>query len=148
MHSRKKGKSGSKRPSRIVKPDWCEVTAEECEKLVVDLYKKGEPTSKIGLILRDSYGIPLVKAITGKKIKQILIENKLTTPLPEDLTDLVKRALKVRKHLEDNHKDLEAKKGLNRIESKVYRLIRYYKKSGVLEESFKYKPDRVKLLIR
>lgn len=148
MHSRKKGKSGSKRPSRIIKPDWCEYTPEQVEELVIQLAKKGESASTIGLILRDSYGIPLVKAISGKKISQILKENKITTPLPEDLTALIKRALKVRKHLEDNKKDLEGTKGLHRIESKIYRLIKYYKKQGVVETDFKYRPDQVKILIR
>lgn len=148
MHSRKKGKSGSKRPSRIIKPEWCEYTAEQVEEMVIDFYKKGESPSKIGLILRDNYGIPLVKAVTGKKIKQILDEHDLKSPLPEDLTDLVKKALSIRKHLEENHKDLEAKKGLQRTESKIYRIINYYKKQGVLAPNFKYRPDQVKILIR
>jgi len=148
MHSRKKGKSGSRRPSRIVNPEWCEYSAEDTEKLIIDLYKKGESPSMIGLILRDSYGIPLVKAITGKTIKQILEDNELKSPLPEDLTNLAKRALNIRKHLEENKKDLEAKKGLNRVESKIYRLVKYYKKKGVLEPDFKYKPDKIKILIR
>ena len=149
MHSRKKGKSGSKRPSRIIRPEWLpeEYTAEKVEELVVQLAKKGESASTIGLILRDSYGIPLVKAITGKKISQILKDNKITNPLPEDLTALIRRALKVRKHLEENKKDLESTKGLHRIESKIYRLIKYYKKSGELEADFKYRPDKVKILI-
>ncbi len=150
MHSRKKGKSGSKRPSRIIKPEWLpeEYTPEKVEELVIQFAKKGESASKIGLVLRDSYGIPLVKAITGKKITQILKDNKITNPLPEDLTALIRRALKVRKHLEENKKDLEGKKGLHRIESKIYRLIKYYKKSGVLEVDFKYRPDKVGILIR
>jgi small subunit ribosomal protein S15 len=148
MHSRKKGKSGSKRPSRLLKPEWCEYTAEQVEDLVIQLSKKGESASTIGLVLRDSYGIPLVKAITGKKITQILKENKIINPLPEDLTSLIRRALKVRKHLEENQKDLEGTKGLHRIESKIYRLIKYYKKSGVLESDFKYKPDKVAIMIR
>ncbi|MHA1341623.1 MAG: 30S ribosomal protein S15 [Promethearchaeota archaeon] len=148
MHSRKKGKSGSKRPSRIIKPEWCEYTAEEVEKLVVDLFKKGESPSSIGLILRDSYGIPLVKAVTGKKIKNILEENNLSTPLPEDLTNLIKKALNIRKHLESNKKDLNSKKGLQRTESKIYRLIKYYKRKGILPKDFKYRPEEVKLLVR
>jgi len=148
MHSRKKGKSGSKRPSRIIKPEWLETSGEQVVDLIVQLAKKGETASTIGLILRDSYGIPLVKAVTGKTISQILKDNKITTPLPEDLTALVKRALKVRKHLEENKKDLEGTKGLHRIESKIYRLVKYYKQKGVLESDFKYRPDKVAILIR
>jgi small subunit ribosomal protein S15 len=148
MHSRKKGLSGSKRPSRIVKPEWVTQSAEEIENQVVDLYKKGETPSKIGLILRDSYGIPLVKAVAGKTVKQILDSHDLKSPLPEDVMNLVKRALHIRKHLESNKKDLESKKGLNRVESKIYRLVRYYKSIGVLDPNFKYRPEEVKILIR
>jgi len=147
MHSRKKGKSGSKRPSRIVKPDWCEFTAEQVEEMVVEQFKKGVPPSQIGLILRDSYGIPLVRAITGKKIKQILEENNLKTTLPEDLMNLARKALNIRKHLEENHKDLDSKKGLQRTEAKIYRLIKYYKRKGVLPADFKYQIDKIKILL-
>jgi small subunit ribosomal protein S15 len=148
MHSRKKGKSGSKRPSRIIKPEWVDFTAEEVEEKVVELSKKGETPSRIGLILRDSFGIPLVKAITGKKIQQILYEHDLRSPLPEDLMNLAKKALNIRKHLEENKKDLEGRKGLNRVESKIYRLVKYYKEKGVLKPEFKYRPDEIGILIR
>ncbi len=110
--------------------------------------KKGETASIIGLRLRDQYGIPLVKAITGKRIHKILQEHNITTPLPEDFTQLAKKALNIRKHLEENKKDLESKKGLQRTEAKLYRLLTYYKDQGIIESDFKYKPEKVKLLIR
>jgi small subunit ribosomal protein S13e len=34
--------------------------------------KKGLTPSQIGVVLRDSYGIPQVKAVTGSKILRIL----------------------------------------------------------------------------
>ncbi len=142
MHSRKKGKSGSVRPPRLTDPPvWIELTPDEVENEVVKLARKGFSKSMIGLKMRDSRGIPLVKVVTGKKISQILENNDITSPLPEDLTNLVKKALSIRKHLEDNHKDLEAKKGLNRTESKIYRLIKYYRKKKVLAPDFKYSPE-------
>jgi small subunit ribosomal protein S15 len=101
----------------------------------------------IGTILRDSYGIPLVKVVTGKKINDILEENEIESTLPEDLSNLVKKALNIRKHLETNHKDLETKKGLQRTESKIYRLIKYYKKKQVLPLDFKYEPDKIRTLV-
>ena len=137
-----KGKSGSKRPPRIKKPDWVTYSAEEVEQLVVQFGKKGDTASAIGLKLRDQYGIPLVKAITGKKIAQILKEHEITTPLPEDMTALIKKALNVRRHLEENKKDLESKKGLQRTEAKVYRLLKYYKAQGILEQDFKVQAQR------
>ena len=147
MHSRKKGKSGSTRPARLEKPVWVELSSEEVENEVVKLAKKGFSQSLIGVILRDSHGIPLVKVVTGKSISQILQEHEIKSPLPEDLTNLVKKALTLRKHLESNHKDLDSKKGLQRTESKIYRLIKYYKKSGELQADFKYSPETIRTIV-
>jgi len=147
MHSRKKGKSGSTRPARLEKPVWVELSSEEVENEVVKLARKGFSQSLIGVVLRDSYGIPLVKVVTGKSINQILKEHDIETPLPEDLTNLVKKALTLRKHLESNHKDLESKKGLQRTESKIYRLIKYYKGKKVLESDFKYDPEKIRTIV-
>ncbi len=147
LHSRKKGRSGSTRPPRLEKPVWVERSAEEVENLVVKLARKGFSKSMIGIILRDSYGIPLVKVVSGKKISKILEAQEIESALPEDLLNLVKKALNIRKHLEANHKDLEGKKGLQRTESKIFRLIRYYKKKGVLPPEFKYKPEEIRTLV-
>ncbi len=148
MHSRKKGKSGSVRPPRLTDPPvWIELSPTEVENEVVKLARKGHSKSLIGVKMRDSRGVPLVKVVTGKKISQILESNDITSPLPEDLSNLVKKALNVRKHLEENHKDLEAKKGLNRTESKIYRLIKYYRKKGVLAPDFNYDPESIRTLV-
>ncbi len=147
MHSRKKGKSGSTRPARLEKPVWIELSPEEVENEVVKLARKGHSKSLIGTIMRDSRGVPLVKVVVGKKISQILKENDIKAPLPEELANLVKKSLSIRKHLEENHKDLEAKKGLNRTESKIYRLIKYYKKKKKLAPDFKYDPEKIRTLI-
>lgn len=147
MHSRKKGRSGSTRPARLEKPAWVELSSEEVENEVIKLARKGFSQSLIGVILRDSYGVPLVKVVTGKSISQIFKENEIEAPLPEDLTNLVKKALTLRKHLESNHKDLDSKKGLQRTESKIYRLIKYYKEKKVLEPDFKYDPDRIRTIV-
>jgi small subunit ribosomal protein S15 len=148
LHSRKKGKSGSTRPVVLKKPDWCTVTAEEVEKEVIRLATHGESMAKIGLILRDTFQTPLVKVITGKKISQILKENNITTSLPEDMRFLAMKAARIRSHLERNPKDLDSKKGLQRTESKIHRLIKYYKAKGILDKSFKYKHEEIKILLR
>jgi len=147
MHSRKKGSSGSTRPARLEKPEWIELAPEEVESEVVRLARRGHSKSMIGTIMRDSRGVPLVKVVAGKKISQILKENEIETLLPEELANLVRKALTIRKHLESNHKDLEAKKGLNRTESKIYRLIKYYKKKKVLPQDFKYDVEKIRTLV-
>ncbi len=147
MHSRKKGKSGSTRPARLEKPVWVELSPGEVENEVVKLARRGHSKSMIGTIMRDSRGVPLVKIVAGKKVSQILESNDIKEPLPEDLSNLVTRALNIRKHLENNHKDLETKKGLNRTEAKIYRLIKYYKKKKVLAADFKYDPEKIRTLV-
>jgi small subunit ribosomal protein S15 len=147
MHSRKKGRSGSTRPARLEKPVWIELSPEEVESEVVKLARKGQSKSMIGTIMRDSRGVPLVKVVTGKKVSQILEENDIKTPLPEELANLIRKALSIRKHLETNHKDLSSKKGLQRTESKIYRLIKYYKKKKVLAPDFKYDVERIRTLV-
>ena len=147
IHSGKKGKSGSTRPPRLEKPAWIERSAEEVENLVVKLAKKGLSKSTIGIVLRDSYGIPLIKVVTGKKISQLLEKNEIKTALPEDLTNLVKKALSIRKHIEIKRKDLEAKKGLQSTEAKIYRLIKYYKEIKILPYDFKYVPETIGTLV-
>ena len=147
MHSRKKGKSSSTRPARLEKPVWVELSPGEVENEVVKLARRGHSKSMIGTIMRDSRGVPLVKIVTGKKVSQILESNDIKEPLPEDLSNLVRKALNIRKHLENNHKDLETKKGLNRTEAKIYRLIKYYKKKKVLAADFKYDPEKIRTLV-
>jgi len=147
MHSRKKGKSSSTRPARLEKPVWVELSPGEVENEVVKLARRGHSKSMIGTIMRDSRGVPLVKIVAGKKVSQILESNDIKEPLPEDLSNLVRKALNIRKHLENNHKDLETKKGLNRTESKIYRLIKYYKKKKVLAADFRYDPEKIRTLV-
>ncbi len=118
---------------------------EEVEELVVSLYRKGYPPSMIGIILRDTYGIPSVRAVTGKKLVRILRERGLAPEIPEDLANLIRRAARVRRHLEEHPKDYHSKRGLQLIESKIHRLVKYYKRIGVLPPDWEYKPERVSI---
>ncbi len=93
MHSRKRGKSGSTKPIIKDKPVWVKYSKKEIEQIIVKLGKEGLTSAKIGLKLRDIYGIPDVKTITGKKITKILKENNLLPEIPFDLMDLMKNIL-------------------------------------------------------
>jgi len=121
---------------------------QEVENLVIELAKKGYLPSEIGRILRDQYGIPSVKEITGKKILQILEEHNLAPTIPEDLMYLMKRAVRTWKHLQRHPKDMVSKRGLMLIESKIKTLIKYYKRTGKLPEEFKYSRERAEMYIR
>ena len=72
---------------------------KEVEDLVVTLAKDDVKPSSIGLVLRDTHGVPSVKTVTGKSITQILNEAKLLSTIPEDLSALVEKAKKLKKHL-------------------------------------------------
>ncbi|HDI31331.1 MAG TPA: 30S ribosomal protein S15 [Thermofilum sp.] len=141
--SKEKGKSHSTRPARLGVPAWVKYSPKDVEELVISLYRKGYPPSMIGTILRDQYGIPLVKAITGKKITRILRERGLQPDIPEDLYNLIRRAVRVRRHLEEHPKDYHSKRGLQLLESKVRRLVKYYKRRGMLPEDWEYKPEKM-----
>ena len=147
MYSRKKGKSGSNKPSQDMKANWVRYSAKEIESLILKLFKAGNKPSKIGLILRDSYGIPSVKLITNKSITKILEENKSEMELPEDLFSLIKNQISIVEHLENNKKDETAKRGLILVESKIRRLIKYYKSKGKISQDWKYRRDQAKLLV-
>ena len=147
MHSRRKGKAGSLRPAKPTKPTWIRYKPNEIELLITKLAKEGKSTSKIGIILRDSYGIPDVKLLTGKTITKILKEKNLITGLPENLQDLIKKAIAVRKHLEANKKDMTAKRGLQLTESKIRRLTKYYKKTKVLPKDWNYDPSKARTYV-
>jgi len=99
----------------------------------------------IGLLLRDTYGIPSVRAVTSKKLLKILEERGLKPEIPEDLANLIRRAARVRRHLEEHPKDYHSKRGLQLIESKIHRLAEYYKRVGVLPSDWEYKPERLSI---
>lgn len=119
-------------------PKWVDYTPEDVENLVVNLARRGYSPSMIGIVLRDQYGIPLVKAVTGKTITEILRNNGLSPSIPEDLNNLIKRAENIKRHLEEHPKDKSSRRGLQLIESKIWRLIKYYKSRGVLPSDWKY----------
>lgn len=148
MYARKRGKSGSKRPSLKTPPRWIRYKKNEVEKLVINLAKEGRSSSGIGLILRDQFGIPLVKNVTNKTIAQIMKENKIYPEYPEDIFNLIKKAVNLRDHLEKNKKDYTSKKGLELLESKIRRLGKYYVRKKVLPEDWKYLPEKAKLLVQ
>ncbi len=147
IHARVKGKSGSKKPLESKIPKWVEKKPKEIITLVEKLAKQDLSSSQIGLTLRDSYGVPSVKLITGKSISDILKDAKLVGKIPEDLKNLIKRAITIRKHLALNRKDNFSRRGLQLTEAKIRRIQKYYKTKGVLPADWNYHPDRAELLV-
>lgn len=144
---RDKGESHSIRPVRIGPPKWVRYTEEEVATLAVELARLGYTPSMIGVILRDQYGIPLVKSITGVKLTKILSKHGVLPPIPEDLLRLMAKAVNLRRHLSEHPKDYTSKRGLIETESKINALIKYYKRIGRLPQDFIYMPERARILV-
>lgn len=145
-YSRSKGKAGSKKPHGS-KPAWIRYKAKEVELLIVKLSKAGKTTSQIGMHLRDTYGVPDVRKVIGKKISQVLAGKKLLKKLPEDLSALIKRTIALREHIAKNKHDMPSKRGLIITESKIKRLTKYYTKSGKLPKDWRFDPTQAEMYI-
>jgi small subunit ribosomal protein S15 len=89
--------------------------------------------------MRDRFAVPLVKSITGKNIQEILAANKQASAVPEDLGALLRKAEDLRRHLEKNKKDAVNKRSLAMLESKIHRLVKYYRAHGQLRPEWQYK---------
>ncbi|MBN1330850.1 MAG: 30S ribosomal protein S15 [Candidatus Heimdallarchaeota archaeon] len=148
MHSRTRGKSSSKRPPHATIPDWISQTPEEIEQKIIDLAKQGLSSAMIGTVLRDTYGIPSSKLIIKEKISEVMKREGIYPQFPEDFRYLVSKALSLRRHLDAHPKDLHSKYGLQKIESKIRRLQKYYQKKGVIPTTFKYNPQTAATIVR
>lgn len=129
-------------------PEWVPLNATEIEELIVKMAKDGFTSARIGLVLRDQYGVPDVKLATGKTVTEIMKEKDVAPALPEDLSNLMRRAISLNVHLRNNHGDVSNKRGLNLIEAKIRRLERYYKKNGVLAADWKYSLKTAELMLK
>jgi small subunit ribosomal protein S15 len=138
IHSHRHGKSHQTRPPSKSTPSWVTTSAEEARTTALKLAKDGVSPSRIGQILRDDYGVPLVKSLVGKSLGRVLAEGKASPKLPQDLQDLIDRAQRVQRHLKGHKSDRKNVHSLELVEAKIYRLSKYYKRKGLLPSDFKY----------
>jgi small subunit ribosomal protein S15 len=139
MHTHRHGKSHSIRPAILRVPSWITQSPKEIEELVVKYTKDGFTPSQIGNKLRDQHAIPLIKSITKKGIGEILEESDLKAEMPEDLENIVNKAVGLQKHLKVNRGDYRNVRSLELLEAKVHRLSVYYKRIGRIPKTWKYK---------
>ncbi len=150
MHTRRKGRSSSKRPPVIMMPKWIKERPElreEIDQLIEKMAKGGASPSMIGLTLRDRYGVPSVRALYGKKLVKVLKEKELAPKLPEDLFNLIKKAVRIQNHLKINRKDVHNRRRLQLVEAKIHRLQSYYKRKGVLPRDWKYTRETAAIMV-
>jgi len=147
MHARRRGSSSSTRPLRSSNPEWVQLSPEEVTKLVAKMSKEGLSSSQIGARLRDQYGVPSVKLSAGKSVVKIMKESGAKMEFPEDLRNLMHRAVRLSGHLTVKPKDLHNRRRLQLVEAKVRRLVKYYHRTGALAKDWTYSLESAKLLV-
>jgi len=150
MHTRRRGSSDSDRPVADDPPEWSDVDADAVEERVVELAEAGHSPSEIGMKLRDEgvdgTPVPDVSLATDKKIGEILAEHDAAPDLPEDLRSLMERAVRLKEHMDENPTDYQNKRALQNTQSKIRRLVDYYR-GDELDEDFTYSYDTAKNLL-
>lgn len=149
MYAGRKGKSGSSKPHSETSPEWSNTDSKAITELIVDLGKAGHSSAEIGTILRDQHAVPDVRSVLGgKRIGAVLAANDIGGTYPEDMMNLMRKAVIIITHLgSGNRKDLHNKRGLELTEAKIRRLAKYYLSEGRLPAGWKYKRDQLRLMV-
>jgi small subunit ribosomal protein S15 len=106
----------------LKKPTWLKYTKEEVTAIILKLAKKGQTAEKIGLILRDQYGIPTVK-LYELKIKEILEkEGEYQEPTNLNLKSKLDRIIN---HFKKNKQDKKTGRSLMITKAKLKKREEY-----------------------
>lgn len=108
----------------IKKPVWLKYTEQEVKEIILKIAEKNpEMTSeKIGLVLRDNYGIPTTK-IYNLKISKVLKENGINQSA--DLINLEKKDKKLEEHYSKNKQDKRTHRALQITKAKLKKVRDY-----------------------
>ena len=60
---------------------------------------------------------------------------------------LMKKAVRIRKHLAASAQDKHSSRGLANTEMKILRLVKYYKRKGRLPHDWRYNPAKAALIV-
>ena len=147
VHARRRGTSRSRAPAREEAPEWQSIEKTEIIDVVHKLAREGKTAAYIGLVLRDQYAVPSIKLATGRTMSEILGEAGLAPQIPEDLQNLMRRAVHLQGHLATHTRDVHNKRGLALIESRIRRLARYYREAGKLPADWRYNAQTAQLVV-
>ena len=147
MHSKGKGTSGSSKPNIDTAPSWSESDKGTVEELIIKYANEGHSSAKIGTLLRDMHAVPDVRLVMGERISQTLSRNDLESKYPENMMNLMRKALSLIDHLSNNKKDLHNRRQLELCESRLRRLARYYVGTGRIPSTWAYKRDQLRLMV-
>lgn len=108
--------SKSKKPQILEKPAWLKYTEGEVKAIILKLANKGLTSEKIGLALRDQYGIPKVK-LYNIKIKKVLEEHNKYQD--SDILNLTAKQEKLSNHNNKNKQDKKSHRSLTITKAKL-----------------------------
>ena len=106
----------------LEKPSWIKMDEKELVAIIKELSTK-YPSSQIGMILRDQYGIPTTR-VFGKKLKSYLEELGIETK--EDLVNAVNKVDSLKEHMKNNVTDKRSKHKLQKAQAHLNKVKRYY----------------------
>lgn len=147
MYTHRRGKSGSTKIHGQDLPDWSNTDKDEVEKIILSLHDSGHSSAEIGTILRDQHAVPDLRRVIGMRVSAFLAEKGKVSTYPEDMMNLMRKAVSLIDHLSSNRKDLHNMRSLELTESKIRRLAKYYQSHGRLAADWKYKRDQVRLMV-
>ena len=147
MYAHKRGKSGSTKVHGEELPEWSNTDKDAIEELIDSLHQEGHSNADIGTILRDQHAIPDIRRVIGMRIGAYVSGKGIVPKYPEDMMNLMRKAVSIIDHLSSNRKDLHNRRALELTESKIRRLARYYQSHGRLSSDWKYKRDQVRLMV-
>jgi ribosomal protein S15P/S13E len=104
------------------KPLWLKYSEEEVKAIIIKLANKGMTAEKIGLALRDQYGIPKV-SLYNMKIKTVLKEkDKFEEPTNKNLKIKLDKIIE---HFKKNKGDKKANRSLIITKAKLKKREEY-----------------------
>ena len=118
-------------------PSWFKLKPEDLQKQVGKLAEKYDALVVV-VTLKDGFGVPQVRLVTGIKFLRILKKEGFAPSIPEVLYFFVKRAKSIQKHLGKNRNDKISKFRLILVESCIHRCARYCRRVKFLPASWKY----------
>lgn len=148
LHSKKKGKAGTKRPKSNVAPNWPSMKLIELKENILKMAREGVPPAKIGIILRDHYAIANLRTQLGMSLRAFLKKENALGEYPEDLLNLIKKAVRMANHIKVTKNDVANGVKLGHVESKIHRLTKYYLSKGALPTGWRYTREKAALLVK
>ena len=107
-------------------PSWFKLKPEDLQKQVGKLAEKYDALVVV-VTLKDGFGVPQVKLVTGFKFLCFLKKEDLVPSIPEVLYFFVKRAKSIQKHLDKNRENKGSNFRLIFVEDRFHRFEWYYR---------------------